>query len=320
MLNIHIGTPKTGTTAIQGFLQSNKKLLKLARVHYAKAGRANIAHNAMATAFRKGQGQNICDKIVGEIADAPRDTHILSSELFFRATTAQAFAEHLPPKLKRRTRVICYIRRQDKYLEALYKQLVKNGRIPPNPMAFYKRRQNHLTYSDTLNAYADVFGVHNVIVRPFERQHFPEGDVVDDFAATIGLKEMRRFQRAAETSNKTLSVDVSEMLGMISRNTNHNTRQIIRDIIHHAPKDAFNSGDVFTKPARAELMKLHADDNEAIRQKFCPDVHTLFDLADLEENVPDPLPDATKRLALNKSAVETVLQSIARLEAEKQPA
>lgn len=317
MLYIHIGSQKTGTTAIQGLLNANSQLLRQAGFHYIKAGRNHIAHNDLNMRLKRGNGKTVCDAVVAEIGTSPVDNHIISSELFFRPGAASAFRQFLPKSIIRKTKVICYIRRQDKYLEAMYKQLVKNNRIAPDPQAFFLSRRDGLAYSKVLNAYADVFGQKNVIVRTFERQNFPDGSVTNDFAEILGLNITKRFQLSDATSNKSLSVAVSEMLGAINRNTVFNSREIIREIIRITPHGAIRSNDVFDKKVRRALIEQHAEDNEMVRIKFCVDRQELFYLDDIGVDSPDPFPNLNSQLLHSKQAIEAVLQAIGNIEAAK---
>lgn len=319
MFYIHIGSQKTGTTAIQGLLSANPKALHRAGFQYIKAGRNRIAHNNMNMRLKQGDGKTVCEEVVAEVEASPVDNHIISSELFFRIGTTTSFKKFLPEDLINNTKVICYVRRQDKYLEAMYKQLVKNGRIAPDPQAFYLSRRDGLAYSPILNAYADVFGQENIIVRPFERQNFPKENVIQDFADILGFDLNNQFEPIAATSNKSLSIDVSELLGAVNRNTAFNTREIIREIIRTAPPGAIRSNDVFAIDVRRALISQHAIDNDLIRANYCADRSELFRSNDIGNDQSASLPDSSERLVYGKQAIEAVLQAIGNIEARKKP-
>jgi hypothetical protein len=282
-LILHIGSPKTGTTAIQGYLKGNVDALRSVGVNFVTAGRQNISHNGMIGAFKKGQGADVCTAIAQEIKASDLPVHIVSSEMFFRAGIAQQLSAHLPDDLIRQTRVVCYLRRQDKYIEALYKQLVKNGRIPPDAMQFHARRLDSLAYSQTVDAFGEHFGQNNIALRPFERRHFTNSDVVDDFFEQAGVIIPDRASEP-ETTNQTFSAPVSEMLGMLKRNTKINTRELIRVMTRQGDAGAVRSGDVYDFPTRCNIVKHHADDNERLRATYTPTLDQLFDLSDLDHD------------------------------------
>lgn len=314
-LVIHIGSQKTGTTAIQGFLTRNTRALRRAGVHYLKAGRTNIAHNSMLPLFRSGETADLERAIADECAAAPEATHVLSSEMFFRPLPARALAMILPEDLRENAKVVCYVRRQDRYLEALYKQFVKNGRIPADRMAFYERKAGELSYLPILQAWETAFGEGNVLLRPFERRHFPGGDVVEDFAALLGV-DPAGFETADAAANKSLSAEVSEMLGSVSRHTGYNTRQIIRSLIASAPPGAIRSGDVFPKALRRQLAERYAEENEALRARYRPDLDALFSMDDLDEAAPDPCPGPEEQAANARLAFDAVMQVIGQMQKE----
>ena len=78
-LILHIGSPKTGTTAIQGYLKGNVDALRSVGVNFVTAGRQNISHNGMIGAFKKGQGADVCTAIAQEIKASDLPVHIYIS-------------------------------------------------------------------------------------------------------------------------------------------------------------------------------------------------------------------------------------------------
>lgn len=80
---LHIGTPKAGTTYLQGLLWGNQARLREAGV--LLAGSRPFQHNLAAVAVRTGwtapRATAVWDRLVGEIADFP-GTAVLSNEWF----------------------------------------------------------------------------------------------------------------------------------------------------------------------------------------------------------------------------------------------
>ncbi len=313
-LFLHIGSFKTGSTAIQDYLRSNTDALADAGLNYVQAGRSNISHNGMVRAFRKFRGARICRHIVREMEQSPATAHVVSSEMFFHANVARHLGKNLPEDLKARTKVVVYVRRQDKYLEAMYKQLVKNNRIVPNAMAFHDARIKSLAYSHTLAAYADEFGAQNMIVRPFERGNFPNGDVVADFLSHLNLASPDTPKHVQKSTNQTLSAPVSEMLGMLGRDAGVNTRALIRVLITQNSQGAVRSNDVYDLGTRKAIVKRHAADNRLIQQTYCPDLASLFDTKDLGVKE-DPYPDASQQVENWSNAAQAIAKGLGSLRA-----
>ncbi len=314
-LFLHIGSPKTGTTAIQGFLHSNPDVLAASGVNYVRAGRANASHNSMISTFRHGNGPAVCAEIAQEIADSPASLHVLSSEMFFWAPAAVELARGLPPELRDRTRIICYIRRQDKYIEALYKQVVKNGRALADPMAFYRSRRRNLFYSPILNAFSDEFGHDSLIIRPFERKNFPAGDVINDFIEQAGVALEGTPIRPAPASNKSFSAPISELLGLLRQRSPLFTRDIIRKLTQLEYEGAIRSNDVYDLSQRQFIMGRYAKDNEELRKNYFPHAEQVFDTTDLDTDI-DPYPTEQQRSDDWRAAVIALAQALQKDDAE----
>lgn len=312
-LVLHIGSQKTGTTSIQGFLKHKSAPLAAEGVSYVQAGRTNIAHNSVLQAIKKDDGKSVAKKMVAEIKSASDITHVISSEMFFRQGLAPWFAKNFPRRIKKQTKVIVYLRRQDKYAEAMYKQRVKNGRFQGDP-EHYARETVDLNYGRTLRQFADVFGAENLIVRPFERGNFPNGDVQQDFAHHLGLSKELAESNDVPSANATLSREVSEQLGQMRRSgTDINTRDIIRKIMAIKPQGAIRSGDCLPLDLRREIMAHHKDLNEAIRTTYCPDLPQLFDTKDLEDETAYVLPtklETAIRVEQAKYAIDLAIEQL----------
>ncbi len=292
---LHIGSQKTGTTSIQGFLKTQTEALSEAGFHFVKAGRTNIAHNSIIQLIRKGKGEAVAEEILSEIVENSGKTCIISSEMFFRKDMAEYFAKIFPAALRLQTRVVVYIRRQDKYAESMYKQRVKNGRYQGSPEEYAQTVVN-LHYGQTLSHFATAFGIRNLIVRPFERSLFPGGDVLQDFCRSTGIPLELGQKYQHPSANATLSREVSELLGQISRETPKvNTKDIIRHIMHHRPEGTVVSSDCLDLETRRSIMRTYAAENEEVRATYCAALPGLFDLSDLFREDSYPMPNKRQR-------------------------
>ncbi|MDA5558275.1 hypothetical protein [Shimia sp. MMG029] len=307
---IHIGTQKTGSTSIQAHLWAHQKALKAQGVNYVQAGRKRAAHNQIAITERNGDIQPLLEKVVQEIDALPDHTHIISSEMFFRPSIAAALAAHLPEHQKQRVKLVTYLRRQDKFLEAMYKQTLKNGRFRGSPAKYAQQRQIASFYGTTLDAFAAAFGKEALIVRIFERSTLHNGDVVEDFAQSIGLHgTLCALPRQAQ-SNPTLSLEVSHLLGMLNRTTDINTKQLIREISRHQTKGATRSGDCYSIAERAEIMDLCAQDNAYVAKTYCDAPAALFEIDDLSPSTTVSGPSDTEKLSNLEDAIFAVFRAI----------
>ncbi|MEL7106408.1 MAG: hypothetical protein AAGM21_10840 [Pseudomonadota bacterium] len=311
MLVIHIGSPKTGTTAIQGVLKSNADALAERNCRFVQAGRTNIAHNSMVKPLLKGRADDTLSAIREEVARHPAGVHILSSEVFFQPAAAPLLADGLAG-MGLPIKVVAYLRRPDHYAEAMYKQKVKNGRIDPDPDRFLEGFQPQLSYGQTLDAYRAAFGQDAMCVRPFERRHLKDDDVVEDFLDLTGGGGIKGLTKPETPSNKTLSRAVSEHLGRVNRSTDFNTRVMIREIAAAGVPDTIRSGDVYDKAARQGIHDATRADQAAIAKTYFADLADPFDWSDLSDTAPDPYPGADETLLLERAASDAVIAAIGR--------
>jgi hypothetical protein len=229
---IHIGSHKTGTTAIQTFLSANRKTLKKDGYLYPGGG---IAHHDMAREFRtlsapeirKNPGL-ITNKYVDEINRSGLNKILLSSEGFELLTRQQivSLKEFLPPEFH--VKIIFYVRRQDEKIESSYNRSVKNlkARSCESFSEFVIKKtagsrhddslkndvmSSSLDYYSHLLRWSEVFGRENIIVRCYEEEQFPKG-IYHDFLETIGLTLNDRYLIPKNRINESLSWDLIEVM------------------------------------------------------------------------------------------------------------
>lgn len=312
---LHIGSPKTGTTSLQGFLNDNQDRLRAeAGVNFMAAGRSHIAHNQLAAAARMGDVTPLFDQIQREADSMPDAQHVVTSELLFNPHTTRKLAPLVPASMKERTKVICYIRRQDSYLEALYKQFLKNSRIPPDRQAFLGDASKLVRYLEVINTYARAFGPENMVVRPFSSDTLTGGDVVLDFAGQLGIDILPGMTMQKGFANKTFSAEMSETLATLGEATDFNIREVIRELIAIDHPGTIRSRDVFTRAERHDLMEKMASDNRKLVRRYMPDHAGFFSYKELEEDSDVTTNEQVDQLADRAAATEAVLKAIGNLQ------
>ena len=86
MLIIHIGTPKTGTKALQEYLLRNSDALLEQGIRYVRAGREKgrgTAHNELARSIKEATDDPAWDRLQGELAGSSSRINIISAEGFW---------------------------------------------------------------------------------------------------------------------------------------------------------------------------------------------------------------------------------------------
>lgn len=195
-LIIHIGSHKTGTTSIQHACLSVEE-------HLMHHGVALLRHGLSANALVRAQGrrENFRPFIATDLADKllrPRARrNLLSAECLFWLFEPEQLAPLVDLARARfeTVSVIAYLRRQD-LLAVSHRKQVMNG---AQAARFYGVRATPLPenlpylqrYFDYATKLADLwggaFGIENVHPAIYEPDRLRDGDVVEDFAARLGL-------------------------------------------------------------------------------------------------------------------------------------
>jgi len=139
---------------------------------------------------KKGVPLSVWDAVRAEIDTSNSPVNVLSSEGFSFAN-----AEAVKKELGARDdlRIVVYLRRQDKYLQSLYKQAVAGGR----EVDFESWLDAHRARGDYLSLvhqWAEQFGPEAIVLRPYERDGRTI-DVVDDFIGLLGSDPQKSLPR-----------------------------------------------------------------------------------------------------------------------------
>ena len=238
---LHIGTEKTGTTALQTALSNQRKYLSKNGVCYAKApGEPNCRSLAAAftplgnrddyklkygltepEAFANWK-QKLLGKIRKEITTAKKKCHtyILSSEHFSSKIIRDADVADLADYLRSEfedVQVVCYLRRQDLmatsrineglragFPQRWFPNVSDNGTLPP----LYD-------YQTLIKRWSAAFGESAIKLRTFERSKLMGGSVVADFSETQLGVPLEQADHAK--SNLSLSFTAQVALMMFNR-------------------------------------------------------------------------------------------------------
>jgi hypothetical protein len=169
---VHIGPHKTGSTALQGALSSNRALLAETGHYYPSfhdqsltdSGHANFAHHTLVDALLYDQQPQA--KMMQALHRRNSTTRILSSENFSRLNEAQVLRlrEILSDT---KVRVVYVLRRPDRVLVSFWQEMVKHG-LSQSIEEFATPHLQEISASHLLNAcqvlniWSGVFGRESV--------------------------------------------------------------------------------------------------------------------------------------------------------------
>lgn len=195
---LHIGYNKTGTSSIQAFLDSKREELLQRDILYPSTGIFDCAHYGI-SGLLIGKplsklvraDKQLVDDLRAEIVDAGSSCVVISSEYFIVANPIQiaTIKDFLIETLGAKSvKIVLYVRRHDLWIESLFNQEVKTQDNPAweldirDYFLHILGGQNpSLSYLETIDQWAKVFGSEAIVVRPFEREQFKDGDLISDF-------------------------------------------------------------------------------------------------------------------------------------------
>lgn len=201
-LILHIGTPKTGTNAIQRFLFDNQELLKEKGFIYPRMPREKY-YAINGSEFKNYTNNGIVDvenpgwkEFWKKIRIELQERHVIVSwEDIFNYNINDFFSK--VTKEYANIQVIVYLRRQDRYFESFWNQIIKMEYCYSK--SFYKfvfspdtARIYHFNvdYKKRLDEISQIIGNENLIIRPYEKKQFlgARKDVISDFLHALNIE------------------------------------------------------------------------------------------------------------------------------------
>ncbi|MBR1634520.1 MAG: hypothetical protein IJ682_05590 [Lachnospiraceae bacterium] len=250
---LHIGTAKTGTTAIQRFLPMNREILNrwdydhpLMPFHFPRMGDGRNAHfltlwnddSKWAKRWDKGFA------VIKEAAE--RFGHIImSDEVLWAAGAQDGFWERVTDGFSRtgvELVIVVYLRRQDEMAESHWNQMVKGKpKLSQGFSEFVTAGEYEasfpLEYDKGLDRIASFVGKDNIIVRAYEAGQFIEGSLFADFLDAVGLSLTDEYAFPEHVVNTRLPENVVEIKRLINTVDSYKDAEVpnyFREVIRQA--------------------------------------------------------------------------------------
>ncbi|RZD16447.1 MAG: hypothetical protein EVJ46_05355 [Candidatus Acididesulfobacter guangdongensis] len=272
---LHIGTHKTGTTALQSTLSVNYKYLKKKGILYPSAGKFGKFgghHNIIAQLnndmqnFKKKYGT--LEDLCSEIKRTNFPVVIISSENFQCLYSKPDKLQILKNCFERcgySTEVIIFLREQIPYMIELYRELLKygldisfeeytkeildSGKFILNPTKKFSETFSFI-YEDTIKSFADVFGEKNINCMQYA---FPIEPIFFKATGLSNLYENLKPVTRADLTNKPLPFIKALALEYYNNKTSKNeirdkVKQIGRNHIISWPLPSLYSIDNHIEP------------------------------------------------------------------------
>ncbi|WP_436644450.1 hypothetical protein [Microbaculum sp. FT89] len=279
-LFIHIGAPKTGSTALQRFATASQGRLRELGLLYPQAACRGFGHHDIAflldggyPVWAKPQDESLdvlAKHLATECADFAGDV-LLSSEdfyLFPRPAELRRFLSDHGLDRDRDIRIIVYLRRQDELLVSWYNQMVK-AQGYSGTFADSLADSTWLgDYRRELDRWTDVFGVDRMVVRRYPGRNAP-GELQTDFWSIVCPGILPDVERSAgDRTNISLGRDLLEIQRVINRlpisivekrHFHHELMQLTTE-----GGDLFRDAPVVHYQERLALLERFADGNAAV--------------------------------------------------------
>lgn len=282
---LHIGTGKTGTGSIQNFLFDNRDvLLKQYRLLYPVSGLKSVEHfgeriHAHYGVVRWALDRNKIklEELAREIEGASADRAVISCEDFYHRLTAQDIGFLAECLGGHDSHVVCYVRRQDQYMESAWKQQIKVGDLHTPFPIFLKRHVNpdylqevHANYERMLNAWSEVFGPENIILRVFDRTQWRNRDLIEDFldACRFDPGSGARTLRRREMTNVALPSELARLLCRINATKSVARGDQQRLVAYLRSLREYNNPPLLTLEDRQAILRNYRECNEAMFRRW----------------------------------------------------
>lgn len=300
---LHIGLPKTGTTALQNVLSSNRPQLMAQGACYPKSPGPSV--HRLVTALASQRRRDPTEKVyrgldpaasidqfkarfAAEMQALPPsiDRVILSDErLSFMVRRPDEFAElrHFLSPYAAEIRIVIYLRRQDSLLASLYSQALRHGDLS-DPEEFTRNAAKLALYDfeGVIRRWAKAFGEDNIVPRLYENTGSHRFDTSVDFMHLPFIRVANIASKQASGANPSIDEGAQRTLVAIGNLLKEKTGSArihgprwkrIADLV-----TLVGSGKGWELPPGevSAFMQTFAEGNEIVRARYYPERSTLF--------------------------------------------
>jgi len=262
-LYLHIGYPKTGSTAIQDAMLKHE--LFLGEQGVSCFNPLELKELVQYCSGKGGLGaedvvRNLCHRING----CKNDRVVVSYEgLVGKPELIEEFANYLG-----NLEIIIYVRRQDKYIESAYKQGMKAGkRLELEKIT--ENASNRFDWYKRLKLISECSGNNKLHVKCYE-QVCCKGDIFRDFLKTIGLVYLPGNVRT-DVSNPGYDNGALELARVCNKSFSDEQKLLLSYSLqfrHKPMPESDKSKSLLSYEQRREILSLFFDSNKKMFNEF----------------------------------------------------
>ena len=314
-LYIHVGIPKTGTSAIQDFLLENSDILKEKHdLYYPNFEKSvdnshhkigvSLINNSYAEIKTHNEQLLYLDKLEEDISKSHCNNILLCSEYFHvNDNFINKFVE------KYNIKIICYLKRQDYYIESLYRQQVQdvvyNERRTFNE--YIKTVNNdHLYYYSLLNRWNAITSKTNFIIKIYDKSKFYNNNLIDDFLNLLKINYQKGDLNINKNKvNHNFTPNVIKYKILLNRVCNNQEKQLVYYLKLYSDFERKTEGieeksSYFNRETRINFLKQFEDDNKKVIDTYNLQLSSLFDNKISNEEYVETILNTEKILEITK--------------------
>jgi len=272
-LFLHIGTHKTGTTAIQSMLWERRRELVREGILYPKVGIEGAAHHKLAWACGLGNRDLKLDYLTDAFEGITRQASKFGTDIVLSSEEFGYLHDLDPLKVLLDlfdVKVILYVRKQDHYLESVYNQHVRmySLRYSGSIYQFFQRFNffNQFNYRMLAGRWEKIFGRENLLVRPYGTG-LVKSDVRADFLNVIGIAPKSNWSGKSTQKTDNISLPVAAIPYLSYINKMHLTKGQHQNLLSLLNK---------SEPRGEKVRLLRNEDALELYKKFEQSNQVLF--------------------------------------------
>jgi len=207
---LHIGTHKTGTTALQFFLWNNRIRLKELGFLYPTIGLGGgYSHGVLANIIKPNnqddrltEYKNEFNREIGR-SDAPNI--LLSSEVFLEGLNIAGSVRQFVDQDAFDVIIIVYLRNQVDWLQSVFNEVIRDPyrRFTGDIFQLREYQQQYHDYERILEPWVKHFGDDAIVVRPYGNFRYKNA-IFHDFLNTVGIKDLDSFNYDVKNTNENI--------------------------------------------------------------------------------------------------------------------
>ena len=273
-LYIHIGTSKTGTSAIQKWLLENSEFLNRNGYYYP-------SHKLDSNGISGGNASFLHEHILkGDLVGAKeRLEEILSSSKFNKVILSCESLYMLPMELHEivpNAKIVVYFRDQVGRIESSYHQSIKKHQLKKS----FSKWVDHILKGDEEKNYSGkvlwdwerLYGTESVVFRPYDKNQFDNGDIVSDFIKSIGIEKEHSSIDKAEVVNVGYSPEALQYKLLINQAVSEydlrKDRLIDRALQAYSAEFTGKRSSLYSQEMLEKIKAKYQDSNDEITKKF----------------------------------------------------